>query len=104
MLIWRDYKIYCTMGALETINHLLNFGAPAAALAVALPLLARVLFATNAPSRPLILQAAVNFAACSAALVGGLWLSGRDGTMATYAAMALAGATSQWLMQGGWKA
>ena len=92
------------MGAHDTINHLLNFGAPAAALAVALPFVARALFATNAPSRPLILQVVVNFAACGAVMVAGLWLSGRDGTVATYGAMALVGATSQWLMQGGWKA
>lgn len=92
------------MGALDTINHLLNFGAPAAALAMALPLLARVLFATNAPSRSLILQVAVNLAACGTVMVAGLWLSGRDGTMATYAAMVLAGATTQWLMQFGWRA
>ncbi len=92
------------MGALDTINHLLNFGAPAAALAVALPFVARALFATNVPSQSLVVQTAVNFAACSMALLAGLWLSGRDGTMATYAAMALAGATSQWLMRRGWKA
>ena len=92
------------MGALDTINHLLNFWAPAAALAVALPFLAHVLFATNAPSRSLIVQIALNFAACGAVMVAGLWFSGRDGTMATYAAMALAGATSRWLMHCGWKA
>jgi hypothetical protein len=34
----------------------------------------------------------------------GLWLTGRDGKMVSYAAMAVACATSQWLMARGWQA
>ena len=36
-------------------------------------------------------------------LVIGLLLLGRDGKMASYAAMSLACATSQWLMARGWQ-
>jgi hypothetical protein len=37
-------------------------------------------------------------------LAGGLMFFGHDGQMATYAALVLACATSQWLVGGGWRA
>ncbi|WP_233203484.1 hypothetical protein [Limnohabitans sp. B9-3] len=36
-------------------------------------------------------------------LLGGLWLWGADGKMATYGALVLVCATSQWLMSQGWR-
>ncbi|WP_366887921.1 hypothetical protein [Rhodoferax sp.] len=43
-------------------------------------------------------QAAINFVVCLLVLLGGLWFFGHDGKMATYAALVLACATSQWLL------
>ena len=48
-------------------------------------------------------QAAINFVVSGAVLAFGLWFFGHDGKMATYLGMALACATSQWLMLRGWK-
>ena len=36
-------------------------------------------------------------------LLAGLWLLGRDGKVLTYAALVLATASCQWLLQRGWK-
>ena len=92
------------MGLLDTFNHLLNFCAPAFALAVAVPVFARLTGAGKAAGAAFALQSAVNFAACLAVLLAGLWVSGHDGKMATYAAMVLVCATTQWLMQRAWRA
>jgi hypothetical protein len=87
------------MGLLATLNHLLNFAAPAFALAVVMPVFARISTRGKASSRGFALQSGVNFMACVAVLVAGLWLGGRDGKMLTYAAMVVACATTQWLMR-----
>jgi hypothetical protein len=80
------------------ITHFANFAAPAVVLALCLPLAGRFL-ASNNPV-PLIWwsQIAINFISCLAILLLGLWFFGRDGKMATYAAMVLAGGTGQWVM------
>ena len=92
------------MGSFDAINHLLNFFAPAAALAVILQLGSRFLEGKWPKSAVLYARAAIIFVACSASLLAGLWFFGRDGKMATYGAMVLVAATAQWLMQKGWKA
>ena len=91
------------MSALATINHLFNFGAPALAVAVLLPILARLLTPGSPPQLGLAGQSTVNFAAGLAVSLAGLWLLGRDGKMATYCAMVVAAASSQWAMQRAWK-
>ena len=98
-----DYKICATMGLLDILNHLLNFAAPAAAVAIMLPLIARLAGAGKGASPAFVVQATVNFAACLSVLLAGLWLWGRDGKMATYAAMVLVCATTQWAMQRAWR-
>jgi hypothetical protein len=50
------------------------------------------------------LTLALNFGAGLVALAAGLWFFGRDGKMATYAAMVLVVATSQWLSGRAWRA
>ncbi len=85
------------MGPLDIINHLLNFVAPALwvglVLAVATPA-----FMPKRPAAPRIpAQSAMNSIAGVLALVIGLWFFGRDGKMASYAAMLLACCLSQWL-------
>ena len=83
---------------------LLNFFAPALGVAVLIALFAGLFIRKRAPTVSSWKQVAVNFMVCALALGIGLWFFGRDGKMASYAAMLLCGASSQWLMQQGWKA
>lgn len=86
------------MGPLDLLIHLANFAAPAAFLAFLLALSAWV-FAAKRPAAPaLITHAAINFVAGVAVLAAGLWFFGRDGKMATYAALVGVTATVQWLL------
>lgn len=78
--------------------HLLNFAAPALVVGMLTALLARM-FMKQRPAAPSWhAQAAINFVVCLAVLLGGLWFFGHDGKMATYAALVLACASSQWWM------
>ncbi len=85
------------MGPLDSVIHLANFAAPALFLALVLALLGRWLAPAKGKSRALWAVAAVNFAAGLAVLAAGLWFFGRDGKMATYAALVIVMGTSQWL-------
>ncbi|WP_367847324.1 hypothetical protein [Rhodoferax sp. WC2427] len=86
------------MGPLDSFFHLLNFAAPALVVG-ALTALAAKAFMKNKPlTRSWYAQAAINSVVCLLALVGGLWFFGHDGKMATYAALVLACATSQWAL------
>ena len=95
------------MNPLDALIHLLNFAAPALALALALPLLARLvnrfLDERRAASLGWLAQAAINFVAGLAVLAAGLWFFGRDGKMTTYAALMLVLASTQWGMGRGWR-
>ncbi len=85
------------MGPIALINHFLNFMAPAVAVGVLLAVMA-AFFARKVPLAPAIpAQAAINSVAGGVALLVGLWFFGRDGKMASYAAMVLACASAQWL-------
>jgi hypothetical protein len=96
------------MNLWDALIHLLNFAAPALALALSLPLLARIFNRFSSTKRPaslyLLAQAAINFVAGVAVLAIGLWFFGRDGKMATYAALVLVLASTQWAMGRGWRA
>jgi len=92
------------MGPLDLLNHVLNFVAPAFWVAVLLTLAARLLMEKRAAAVLWRTQVAINFAVAVLALALGLWIFERDGKMATYSAMLLACATSQWLMLRGWRA
>ena len=87
------------MGFIATLNHLLNFVAPALALAIFMPVFARLTAGGKASNCSFSLQSGVNFVACVAVLMAGLWLGGRDGKMLTYAAMVLVCASAQWAMR-----
>jgi hypothetical protein len=89
------------MGPLDLLLHLLNFLAPALALAAAMPLAARVLMPKVAASRSWIASAAIDFIAGAAVLAAGLLVFGRDGKMATYAALVAVVALVQWLLSRG---
>lgn len=94
------------MTAYLLTNHLLNFMAPAALIAVLLAGLSRFLFFRS--KRPLAqvwwAQAAIIFVVGLAILTAGLLFFGRDGKMLTYAALVLGAALCQWLLLRGWKA
>ncbi len=96
------------MTAYLLTNHLLNFLAPAAVLALLLVLLTRVFARFFKSKRPLAqtlwAQAAIIFIANTGVLVAGLVIFGRDGKMLTYAAMVLVAALCQWVLLRGWKA
>jgi hypothetical protein len=87
----------------DILNHLLNFAAPALALALLLPLAARFLRKKSASPFSWWAQIAVNFAVGLAVQAGGLWWWGHDGKMLTYTALVLAVASSQWVLMRGWR-
>ena len=91
------------MDFLAALNHLLNFAAPAAALALVLVLAGRVFVRNSAQSIAWWAQAAIVFVVGCAVLLAGLWLLGRDGKLLTYAALVLACASCQWVLVRGWR-
>jgi len=91
------------MGPLDLLNHLLNFVAPALFLGISIGLIARV-FTRKTPARlALCKQMVFNVVVGVAALAGGLVIFGRDGKMASYAALVISCATSQWWLSRGWR-
>ncbi len=109
-----NYKIDCRqhhfrpfgrthMGFLNPIYHLMNFLAPALAVGVLLAMVGPFIAGKTALARPRIAQAAINVVAGSLALGVGLWFFGRDGKMASYAALLVVSATSQWVGGRGWR-
>ena len=83
--------------------HLLNFAAPAAALALLLVPASRLFIRNSAKTFDLWAQTAIVFAVGCGVLLAGLWLLGRDGKALTYAALVLVSATCQWILRRGWK-
>ena len=91
------------MGPLDSLNHLLNFLAPAFWMAVAMAVLGRLVLRGRAAGLGRGMQWLLDFGVCALVLLAGLWLTGRDGKMATYAALVVAIASSQWLLLRGWR-
>jgi len=90
------------MSPLQFLDHLLNFVAPAIVVARLLALGLRVTQRTRSLRVPLWKQVAITTGAGVVTLLGGLVLTGHDGRMATYAALALVAGTVQWaLLRGG---
>jgi len=85
------------MSIFDLLVHVFNFIAPAMAVGCLLALTAPVLNKRWPAARTLASQAAINCVVSGAVLALGLWYYGRDGKMATYSAMVLAAASSQWL-------
>lgn len=91
------------MPPLALIDHLLNFVAPAFFVALTLAILTRWMFRRSAGSPGFWAQIAVNFIAGAVVLAAGLMYFGRDGKMATYAALVVVCGTVQWLLAGGFR-
>ena len=96
------------MTAYLLTNHLLNFMAPAAFIALMVVLTPRLFSGLFNIKRPLPhtwwVQIAIIFIVNLALSVLGLVLFGQDGKMATYAAVVLGAALSQWVLLRGWRA
>jgi hypothetical protein len=96
------------MTAYLLTNHLLNFIAPAACVALLLVLMSRLGFGLFKSKQPLAeawwAQAAIIFIVGVAILAAGLLVFGRDGKMMTYAALVLGAAGCQWILIRGWRA
>ena len=91
------------MGPVDTLNHWLNFLAPATIVGLAVALFAPLLLRKLRPVRSWLWQGAFNSLAGTAAMVAGLWFFGNDGKMASYALLLVLVATSQWIGGKGWK-
>ncbi len=88
------------MGLLLSINHLLNFAAPAVVLALLMPLWGRWMGAGAIRPHGYLRQCAVHAGLGVAVLLAGLWFGGRDAMMLTYGALVLVAGTAQWGMRG----
>ena len=91
------------MGPIAALAHLIDFAAPALGLALGLTLSAHLGLKKVAGAPAFKVQLVINASVCLAVLLAGLLLFGRDGKMLTYTAMAVACASSQWLMARGWQ-
>jgi hypothetical protein len=91
------------MGFFALLNHAINFVAPAAWLALLMPLLGRLIIKKRSVALTLLAQAAIYFVVGVVMLLIGLALFGRDGKMLTYLALVVSITTSQWLMHKGWR-
>ena len=89
------------MGLFDIANHLVNFTAPAAFVAIFTAFFARTLLFRRVGLPGLRRLAVYCFVASLAALVAGLVFFGRDGKIASYAAMVMACATVPWVMAQG---
>jgi hypothetical protein len=85
------------MGPLDAIWHALNFLAPALGLAALAASMAKLLWRRELAGVPWHRLAIWGAVAGMAALIGGLVVFGRDGKMATYAALVVATALALWV-------
>jgi hypothetical protein len=88
---------------LDQFFHAFNFAAPAVALALLLPVCARFLIRRSGFTLSLWVQQAIHLIVGVLVLGAGLWYFGRDGKMATYAALLVASASVQWFISAAWR-
>ena len=84
------------MGPLDAAWHLLNFVAPALGVAVLASALAKWVWRRELAAVPWLRLALWAAGAGVLVLVGGMVVFGRDGKMATYAALVVASALALW--------
>ncbi|QDL53731.1 hypothetical protein [Rhodoferax aquaticus] len=92
------------MGPLDLINHLVNFAAAPAFVALVLVVLSPFLMRKVASAPTLYAQVAMNLGVGVLAMLLGFWFFGRDAKMASYGFMLVAMASCQWFMLGGVRA
>jgi hypothetical protein len=93
----RLFNILVRMGPLDAIWHALNFFAPALGLAVLAASAAKLLWRHDLAGVSWLRLALWAALAGMAALIGGLVVFGRDGKMATYAALVVVAAVALWV-------
>lgn len=91
------------MDTLTLLRHVLNFVAPAFAMALLLPTVARFWQKKRGFRHNWRTQFAIVFVASAATLLAGLVIFGRDGKMASYCALVLVAATVQWVLGRDWR-
>lgn len=91
------------MDPLALLDHLLSLAAPAFAVALLVALSAGWVLPRGGKSLGWSGRFAISFAAGVIVLAAGLWYFGRDGKIATYAALVLVVATVQWVAGQGWR-
>lgn len=91
------------MSLFGLLDHLLNFMAPALVVGLLMAALAPLLMKKARPHHTWLTQGAINSVAGLLALLAGLVFFGRDGKMASYAALVLACASSQWFFGKAWR-
>jgi zinc transporter ZupT len=91
------------LSPLDFAVHLLSFVAPALVVAIVVALTGRLVLPRSGRPQRWWLPLTLNFLAGVAVLAAGLWWFGRDGKMATYAALVIAVATCQWLSGRAWR-
>ena len=91
------------MSLFGLLDHLLNFIAPALVVGLLVAATAPMLMQKARPNHSWLTQSAINTVACGLVLLVGLVIFGRDGKMATYVAMVLACAGSQWFAAKAWR-
>jgi hypothetical protein len=91
------------MSLFGLLDHLLNFMAPALVVGLLMAALAPMLMKKTRPHHTLLTQGAINSVAGLLALLVGLVFFGRDGKMASYAALVLVCASSQWFFGKAWR-
>lgn len=94
---------FAPMTLQDIVWHLLNFAAPALALAVLLPAASALLLRPRAPWLPWWAQMLANAALGTLALLAALAWLGRDGKMLGYATLVLVLAAAQWCWVRGWR-
>ncbi len=92
------------MGLIHFVLHALNFLAPAALVALLLPVLDRYVLRNSSQGWSWWLQSGILFAVGALVLFVGLLLFGVDGKMLSYLALVLGSATCQWLLTRGGRA
>ena len=85
------------MGPLDTVWHVLNFFAPALGLGVVAASAAKLLWRRDLAGVAWLRLALWAALAGMVVLIGGLVVFGRDGKMATYAALVVATAVALWI-------
>ena len=86
----------------QLVFHLINFALPALAMALFMPLAGRWVMGTGGMAWPR--RVVCHAGAGVLVLLGGLWLQGEDGRMATFAVLVGVAATLEWLLHRGWRA